>query len=256
MNRRELAAAAALTLVSGSIAPVLGAEPDPKTVLNEAQKLARQGKYEEALKKHIWFHENALRLDPAMTGVRLSFALSYWVELGKKYPKARASLVAIRDKDAKAFQDGGGTAKLFSDVAAINRSLEEEPKTVALFKRIDGGKAELAQRCYLFAEQYLAGAGEYQLCGKYISDPGERFERTKMNMNRPVARPQLKEALDKIADQDTCRLIEILVGAGRKPEAEAIQKQAVAVRDTPAIRDAIATAEKEVQRKTSGKPKP
>ncbi|HKB15254.1 MAG TPA: hypothetical protein VKF62_04275, partial [Planctomycetota bacterium] len=58
-------------------------------VLDEAEALREQGKYEEALQKHIWIHEHSLEQDAAFVGVRLSYALSDWIELGAKYPKAR-----------------------------------------------------------------------------------------------------------------------------------------------------------------------
>src|SRR4051812_9051491 len=105
-------------------------EPDPHKVLNEALTLTKQGKYEEALQKHLWFHENALKHDKALAAVRLSFALSDWVELGKKYPKARKALVAIRDKNTKSVSEGKGNFDLFMEIAAINRYLNERAKTV------------------------------------------------------------------------------------------------------------------------------
>ena len=63
--------------------------PNPDKILREAQDDARAGRYPDALAKHVWFHENALTYAPAMYGVRLSFALSYWVNLGNLYPPAR-----------------------------------------------------------------------------------------------------------------------------------------------------------------------
>jgi hypothetical protein len=225
-------------------------EPDPRKVLDEARALARQGKYEEALQKHLWFHENALKHQPALTGVRLSFALADWIKLGEKYPKAREALVATRDKNTKAVSEGKGSFELFHDVSAINRYLGESPKTVELFKTLHDKQPALAKRCYHVAEKDLAAQGEYKLCSSYIADPLARLnsiqERRELNLQfAKDNNPQLKTYAEKSFVEETCRLIEILVGADRKPDAEKLRERALAVRDDPAIRQAV---EKAVER--------
>jgi len=35
--------------------------PNPQQILSEAQSDAKAGRYEDALAKHVWFHENALK---------------------------------------------------------------------------------------------------------------------------------------------------------------------------------------------------
>jgi hypothetical protein len=77
------------------------ANPDPDKILNGAQDDAQAGRYADALAKHVWFHENALKYQPALYGVRLSFALSYWAQLGDAYPPALEKLKSIRDETAK-----------------------------------------------------------------------------------------------------------------------------------------------------------
>src|SRR5688572_26854027 len=66
--------------------------------LERARRFAERGKYEEALREHIDFHDNILKTHPAMYGVRLSFALSAWIDLGQEYPKALTALKDIRDQ--------------------------------------------------------------------------------------------------------------------------------------------------------------
>src|SRR5262245_61557891 len=96
---------------------------DPRQVLTEARELARAGRHEEALSRHLWFHDHALEHRPSLYGVRLSFALSDWVELGEAYPPARQALAAVRDRAAEAVRAGDRARELFHDVAAINRCL-------------------------------------------------------------------------------------------------------------------------------------
>jgi hypothetical protein len=71
---------------------------NPQIRLQNAFTAAGEGRHEEALREYIWFHDHALELEPALYGVRLSFALAYWVELAQDYPAARTALEGIRDR--------------------------------------------------------------------------------------------------------------------------------------------------------------
>ena len=53
--------------------------------LDYARKLHDEGRHQEALERYVWFHDNALDHAPSMYGVRLSFALSDWENLGKVF---------------------------------------------------------------------------------------------------------------------------------------------------------------------------
>src|SRR4051812_29867743 len=59
--------------------------------LHSGRTATHEGRFEEALSQFIWFHEHSLEEDRAYLGVRLSFALSYWMELAERYPPARAA---------------------------------------------------------------------------------------------------------------------------------------------------------------------
>jgi hypothetical protein len=87
--------------------------------LADTQEMVRQGKHQEALDRFIWFHEHALENDPAMYGVRLSFALSYWKALGDVFEPANAAMVDLRDRTTKKVSDKGGTVAQFHDVVAL-----------------------------------------------------------------------------------------------------------------------------------------
>jgi hypothetical protein len=229
---------------------VHAADPDPQAVLNEARSLAMHWKFEDALQKHIWFHENALKHHPSLTGVRLSFALGYWIELGEKYPKAREALVSVRDKDAKELMEGRGSFDLFHDVSAINDYLKEELTTITLFKFLHAKFPNLADQCYPVAEEHLAAMHEYELCSSYIHDSLKEFDeiREMRELNLKFAKhgpPQLRDFAVKSFVERTCRLIEILVRADRKDEAEKIRERALAVHNDPAIRAAGEKAEQD-----------
>jgi hypothetical protein len=235
-----------------SIAPTN--RPDPSKVLDEARALAEKGQYEESLQRHIWYHNHALEYGPSQAGVRISFALSDWIELGRKYPKARRALMEIRDRDNREFAEGRGNFGLFQEVSAINGYLQTEDDTVALFKGLLKQDPELARRCYPVVEDLLVQKGEYDLCLSLIPDAAEKFDSirrewergTKLpRVNSPMA-PNLQEFADRRFVAQTRALIEILVATGHQPEAEQIRLQAVALRDDPRLASAVADAEKKV----------
>jgi predicted Ser/Thr protein kinase len=130
---------------SPTLAP--GAKPDLQQILSEAQALTAGGKYEESLQRHLWFHRHALEFDPGMSAVRLSFALSYWTELARRYPKAKQALIEIRDHDASEVRAGRGYFDLFMEVESINGCLQDEAATLALFKVIEREDPQLANQC-------------------------------------------------------------------------------------------------------------
>src|SRR4051812_41965601 len=152
-----------------------------RAALNAAQKLASQGKFSAALKKHIWFHNHALEIRKSYYGVRLSFALAYWMELARKYPPALAALRKIRDKKTASLSRGKADRALFHDVESINDRLKESAATVTLFKRIAHKNQRFASAIYDLADQAIIAAGEYSLARKHLDDPTMRFEIAQRN---------------------------------------------------------------------------
>jgi hypothetical protein len=221
---------------------------DPQAVFHDAVALARLGKYEDALQNHLWLHEHALEHNPAFAGVRLSYALAAWVELGEKHPPALRALISVRDGKAKAITDGNGSFEAFHDVAAINEHLKESPRTVVLFRAMHQASPELAGQCYRVAEPHLVAQREYAICAFYIPDALARFEEIRqlfrLNMEISDENPALRSGgLREYAAtsflMEVCRLLEILVGVGRREEAERVQ--ALALSECPGVeaRDAL-----------------
>lgn len=223
---------------------------DPEKVLDEARALADVGQYQEALEKHIWFHENALKKGFGWSGVRLSFALADWVRLGKKYPRAREALVAIRDRDEKLVLENG-SVQLFQDVAAINGYLRQDDKTVALFKKLQEKKPELANSYYRTAEKGLASRGEYTICSKYIKDPVQKFNQMKAlsdfsskvgASNSHDDDQSLRSFMKDKLREETCMLLKILAATGRQEEAQKVFDKAATVFEDEKAREALKEA--------------
>jgi hypothetical protein len=218
-----------------------GELPDPVAIHNEAKQLMEAGKYEagkyeEALQRHIWYHNHAVAIKPSQSAVRLSFALADWTELGRRYPKAKQALIEIRDQKTRMIDEGRGYADLFSDVNSINNYLQSDTNTVALFKRIRERDPALARQAVIYARDALVKHREYELVSAYIADAQADFDRIiwfwKDDLSRATsARDPEKDR--RSADQrfvvKVGQLIEILSGAGRKAEAEQIRSKALAL---------------------------
>jgi hypothetical protein len=224
------------------------ATDDPSAVLREAVTLMRQGRYAESLQKHLWFHDHALDYRPALAGVRLSFALAYWVELAASYPEAMQALAAVRDRKAKALTDGKGSVELFHDVAAINGYLHEEPETVALFKLLHQTDPGLAWRCYPVAEKFLVAHQDYEVCVAYLPDPIARFEAIRelrqvqlelADENPAVGTSEFRDYVEGHFAEAVRRLIAILVGAGRRQDAERVRELGLAASANATVRAAL-----------------
>ncbi len=264
---------------SPTLAP--GEKPNLHEILDSAQSLMQEGSYEEALQHYLWYFDHS-RNDASQRGVRLSFALSDWIELGHRYPKAKQALIEIRDADVRQFSEGNGYADLFQEIAGINQYLNDDDATVALFQSIGKSDPRLAAQCFLYAENLLVQKGDYELCRQYLGDPQAAFERirqtwqmTKQFEERNAARSdEQKERLQAMAKtnslfahmpvlpapppfadnnfvQQTRQLIEILVATGSKPDAENIQKQAMALLDDSRLKSAVSDAETKIGEQNS-----
>jgi hypothetical protein len=230
----------------------------------EVWGLVYYGRYEQALQRCLAFRKQ-FKSDKEFLGL-----LRTWVQLGKKYPKARAALVEIRNGDVRECLEGRGYWALFREVSSINSALQQEDKTYELFNSLREKDPGLAQQCYSLAEGMLVAKGEYQWCYDHMGEPQDRLDSFRKDMvneltrlefikraeesrkqrgltNAPgILRPEgparvKKSAEDKFVGQ-TRQLIEILVATNHQPEAEKIRDQAVAILDDARLKSAVTDA--------------
>ena len=219
----------------------------PKTALENARRLAEQGRYEEALQKHLWFHEHALEQDRSYYGVRLSFALVQWVELGGKYPPALDALKRIRDRDTAQLVAGRTDRGILHDVASINDCLHEPEATVEAYKMIETSHPEFAARVYDLVDEALVDAAAYDLARKYLGDPRQRFATAKRQYDKGISfaarhtehSDATREAFESIFTDRVLRLIAVLEGTGDQKLARELQAEALTVLDSPRLRASL-----------------
>jgi hypothetical protein len=213
--------------------------------LDAAKELASQGMFNAALKKHIWFHNHALKIRESYYGVRLSFALAYWMELAQKYPPALSALRKIRDEKTASLLRGNADRALFHDVESINDRLKESAATVALFKKIDKRNVRFASSIYDLADEAIIAAGEFVLARKHLGDPTVRFEIARRDFEEGMQHAErsrnkaaARRAYRAIFVGDIVRLVAVLGKAGELHVAKQFQSKALTLYDHEAIRNA------------------
>jgi hypothetical protein len=233
------------------------ANPDPSTILDSARDDAWQGLHEQALEKLVWFHKNAKQIEPALSAVRLSFALSYWKKLAADYPPALDALIATRDETEVCFRDVFDAAvpqtatkqrmkscsELFQEVAALNRYLGHQECTADLFRGVAQKDAEIAQMIYKMAEPSLIAGGFYEACNAFL-EPSQRVDfaemtyrdMTFMESNREIHERDIPQVADLFFIKDIATLVGLLVLNNRIDEASSIQSEALKVLDSVEFR--------------------
>ena len=209
-----------------------------KAAYEAAKRYAREGKFAEALERHEWFHHHALEHHPAYYGVRLSFALSAWKELGEKYPPALESLRRVLDQGVANLGDGNLSVELFHDVVSIHRVLDEDDATLKLFRDLEGKDEEAATRRFrcmkdvalkkspdLFL-RYTPDLMPYLLEKRRIhrSQKESRLQLPQMNARMEQAMQQVSKMQDEQFDALCLRLIDLARTANRPAQASAMEQ--------------------------------
>lgn len=223
--------------------------PDPDAILDSANTDTRDGSYADALAKFLWFHHNALRYEPALRGVRLSFALSYWLRLADAYPPARTAFLRTRDEAEAAVAADPTDFDRFRDLAAMNRSLGDHRRTADVFGRVARENRAAAESHYRVAERSLVATGRYEECGPFL-DPPRRLGRARQDYEEMTAfedgMPPGEHQPPKLARtfyvRDVATLVGLLVLNGRAEEAGRVRDESLSVVDDEAFRSVLYAA--------------
>jgi hypothetical protein len=148
-------------------------DQEPKRMLQSARAHVKAGAYAEALESYSWVYENALVYDPMWFGIRDSYVVMEWAELGKVYPPARTELELIRDQKTARLREGAFDHFLFKEVMAINSALGQFALSSALFAEIAERDREFAQKCLPAALPALIDTLDISLARRFIRSPEE-----------------------------------------------------------------------------------
>jgi hypothetical protein len=218
---------------------------NPMQVLREAREQVSRGEYVQALNKYRWFHDEALQHDPDVYGVRRSFALRYWKQLGEVYPPARTELESVRDRKVETIRTGSSDRELFDDVSSINEMLGQVELTSDLFAEIAEKDIEFARRCFPAARPALVHTRNYSLARRFMGSPQEIVERLADRLDRSITESSSEgSALLQNADvenyiEDVQHLLLILDGVGESAEAQRLRSLASQSLRSPDMRTKV-----------------
>lgn len=167
-----------------SPATTSGEKPDLFQIAQTARDLTREESYEEALQRYVWYDENARKVDESGSLISVLFD---WVELGRRYPKAKQALLAIRDAAVKEFSEGRGYSDLFQKVSLINNQFQEDDATYTLFRKLRETDPALARQCYYYAQNLLISHGDYEYCLSCIGDAEARYAMIEHSLNMQMS---------------------------------------------------------------------
>lgn len=219
-----------------------GKDPiDYRKRLHDARAAANAGRYDEALDGYIWFHENSVNA-PGMAGVRLSFALFYWIKLGQAYPPARVALEAIRDRKSKSLLNGIRDVPFFHDVVAINKHLGCERATYELFVALNSTSPLLARDAYAeLAMPAIVNCGDFELARIVMPDHEEQLQRCALVFRLQSGRVDFQTCIRLYANRVKL-LLKTLLGIGDTERAERLRTSALESFDSAEVREAVRVA--------------
>jgi hypothetical protein len=228
--------------------------------LEQAHAHAVAGRYAEALEQHRIYHELSREV-PAQFGVRLSFALSRWADLARRYPTAREALSLARDAAAQrlraaAADRGPESAHAvhadFAEVVAISTRLEDDRYAADLFADLDADAPQVAADCWAAARSLLVRARRFELARRYLGDPERAVARSAAILDQRLTRgfarfpehlrAQMREDTVNGYVSDVRELLAILEGAGDHDASAATRQQAIDVVPWAHVRDDVADA--------------
>jgi thioredoxin-like negative regulator of GroEL len=233
------------------------AEHDMKGRLGLARGLLHAGKLDEALEHYLWLWRNIHRVEPAMTGVRVSFMASEMETLCRQSPEARARFAAVRDETEAAAEAGGGNGTSGSggpaaeearfDWVVLNDVLGETDRTLAWFDGVKDDPAQAAPLRHLSHRLIpaLRGRERWADIGRLLQDPAGQLRRdhdvARMTVKKVPAemRDQILEALGQHVRDQAALFHRALLAAGRTEDAAELAAEALRIDDSDAMKAAL-----------------
>jgi len=218
---------------------------DPREVLREARQCVKSRDYAAALEKYIWFHNHALDANRFLVGVRLSYAVSEWADLGEVYPPALRALEDVRNAKTSSLMNGNDDSSLFHDVKAINRALGQVERTRDLFKIVAESNRGFAEKCFPVALECLVLTKEFNLARSFMPDVRSEVDRLAVPFKSPVrstpssSREMKQEIFVKIYVKSIGLLLGVLIGVGDEVEAKRVRQYAIDCITDEELRDMV-----------------
>lgn len=148
---------------------------EPKKVLIAARKAFKTKNYKESLRLYEYFFDHSMDEDESSYyGVRLSYCLDEWVELGKVYPKARNQLIKKKEESLKLLHKKLDPEK-FNDFKSIASYLNMDDEVMDEFLHLHKINHKLAKKCVRFIWNKLVESKNWKMCQNYLGSPLKRL---------------------------------------------------------------------------------
>jgi thiol-disulfide isomerase/thioredoxin len=224
-------------------------EHDMRGRLSLAKSLLQARKLDEALGHYDWLWRNLHRVEPAMSGVRVSFMAGEIQALCQQSPAARRRFSELRDQaDAAAGADGEAGRESRFDWVVLNQALGEVERTLAWFDGIkdDAGYAPLLAQLSHWLVPLLRRHERWADIGRLVQHPLAQLRR-----DHGVAEKALERVPEQMRDQlaaamkhhfrDQAGLLgRALEAAGRAEEAAAVKGEALRLDPSDEMKAALA----------------
>lgn len=148
---------------------------DAKTYLQQARQAVKDGDDGQALAHFEYFFDHALAENQAWRGVRLSYCLMEWFDLGQRYAPARERFMARQADILSAFEQSQ-EPELFNEYRAMHRLSQQGETPLAIFINLDQHQPQLALQCSEFLWLDLLADHQWQLAYRYMGSAKKRYD--------------------------------------------------------------------------------
>lgn len=197
--------------------------------LSKIDQLMSEKKYTEALAAHQKYFKDSK--GTSYSGVRLSFGLSSWAELGEVYPPAHMALAQMATKRKNIIYAGNADFDVFQEYTSINSYIHRQDESIETFLYVEKNYPQQVQRLYPLVEDILIAKKEYDIIKKYAGDPIFEFEDLRNNRERSLSQLRKKqngytlEQINAELDQKYKTLLETTEKIGMQDEAAELKRR-------------------------------
>lgn len=217
--------------------------PDPAEILSEARSDVKNKNYEVALLKYIWINEHSLEHRFSFIGVRNSYALDEWYEMGQKYPQALEKFHEYRNNAKQKVKNKDNMIMNFGDFQSFNQYSDKQQETIDLFSWIEINAPFIADKIYIYAKKDLYKFNEYKTLNKYIKP---LFEFNHAAMLLKSHNEESNHSDEMMFSNEVVYIITVLIKNNRIDETKDIITKASQVITDPSFKESLETILSEI----------